>query len=244
MNEIREPSKLGAPEQLAAQSPPGPPDSASAPELIDHVPARRMRGLPLLALIVLAGLVPTSIYFHWKVPGVIEEFRRLVESERQRTPEERLALWFQMNAPQVHNRLRQLRLGADQPWLVAYGVGPVRKGEPVEVVGIDFSDFAFDAVQLDGMVVRVLLEAPEPLGRHTLRGSQAINVPIYPDAAAAPEPRARIAAIVDYAMRHPDDFLEALVEDNPGASFRLVIGGEEHVLAESAHEAAGEPAEG
>lgn len=210
----------------------GPPEGTGSSELVDYVAAPRMRGLPLLALIVLAGLVPTSVYFHWKVPGVIEEFRASIATEKQRTPEQRLALWFQWNQPQIHNRLRQLRLSAEQPWFVAYGIGPAAESAPVDVVGIDFSDFPVEAVQLDGMQVRVVLEAPRSLGVHALVGSQAVNVPHYPQAALAPHPTERVISVIDYAMRHPDDFLEAFVEDNPGASFWIRVGDDLRLLAE------------
>ena len=197
----------------------------------------RANGLVILLGCVALGMIPTSIYFHWKVPDVIEEFQELVRNA-PKTPTARLAQWFEMNQPQIHNRLKQFRLCEEQPWLVTHafvpaGVSPTDYGAAVDAFGIDFQDLPIDVVQLDELEVRVVLEAPVARGRVRLEGLNAPLVPRYPAGVELAPGEELAIELIEGALRRPDDFLEAYERDLPGASFVIRVGDVERTVASS-----------
>jgi len=197
----------------------------------------RLNGLVILLGCVLLGMVPTSIYFHWKVPDVIEEFQELV-ARAPKTPAGRLELWFELNQPQIHNRLKQFRLSERQPWLVTHalapeGVDPLDANEPMDAFGIDFGELPIDVVRLDGLEVSIELDAPAAQGRVRLEGLNAPLVPRYPHDAALPPAEELAIELIEGALRRPDDFLAAYERDNPGARFVIRVGDVERTVASS-----------
>lgn len=197
----------------------------------------RANGFVILLGCVVLGMVPTSIYFHWKVPDVIEEFQELV-ANAPKTPVARLEQWFELNQPQIHNRLKQFRLSEGQPWLVTHalmpaGVEPTDYASAVDAFGIDFRELPIDVVRLDGLEVSIVLDAPTAKGRVRLEGLNAPLVPRYPHDAELPPGEELAIELIEGALRRPDDFLEAYRLDNPGASFVIRVGDAERTVASS-----------
>lgn len=180
---------------------------------------RRGPGLWVLAALVTAGM-GLPAFLQWKVPQLEAERDRILR-EAPTEPEGKLARWFDFGQPQLHHALRTARFSAAQPWYVSHVVD-VDEGEP-EVWGIDLSflddpELDHDSVfRLEGLTVRIVLEAPRLLARTELAGTRTQGVPRF---AAGQELDA-----ADLTRRRLETYFEsfsaALARDVPGS--RLVV---------------------
>lgn len=180
--------------------------------------AVRVRGLPVLVAIVVAGLLTGVGFYRWKRG----EGNARVAAELERaptTPEERLDLWLQLTGPQLHHRLAVVgRFTPEMPWLVTHAIAPADGGPP-ELWGIECAVLPRDLGVREGLAVVVHLPAPRPLGRATLEGERAQRVPLFAPA-AAPDARARLA---DLALHLLEGMPRALERDIPGARLEIRV---------------------
>lgn len=180
----------------------------------------RVRGLFVLAALVILGVGVTAGYLQWKAPelsAIVAERRGAVASA-PRAPHERLAKWLVFGDAFVHERLTQMRYSAEHPWLVAFAVGDA--GDAL-FTGIDIGAMPKSLTRAEGLTVHVTLPAPVELGRTALTGDRAPFVPLHPDSTRAPNAegaRARVQEVVEWALK---DIAKALARDIEGA--RLVV---------------------
>jgi hypothetical protein len=180
----------------------------------------RVNGLVVLVVLVVVGMGVTSVFFQWRAPQLYDEMQR-VRADTPQSGEPRVDKWLVYGRPFFHARLIQLRYSSSQPWLVTHTVGGERAREPVEIWGVDFAALAPEATSRDGMVVTLTLPEPRLLARERfgLDGNDMANqVPHYPDAASAPDPRQRARSIVEWALKR---LLDELGKDIEGATFEV-----------------------
>lgn len=183
-------------------------------------PKGRPRGLWILAALVTVGMgVPA--YLQWAVPR-LEARRDEVLASAPSEPEGMLARWFEFGQPRVHEALTKARFSADQPWFVTHLIAPVNAEEAPRIWGIDFTDIQPDVIALDGLTVRVVLEAPRLLGRDVLVGDRAMGVPVFQPGAEIPDPR-RMAK--ERLERYLGRVGEGLARDIDGARLAVEVGG-------------------
>lgn len=182
-----------------------------------------MRGLWVLAALVVLGVGVTAGYLQWKAPelSAIVAERRGAVAAAPHAPEQRLAKWLVFGDAFVHERLQQMRFSAEHPWLVAFAVGDERDAS---FTGIDLGAMPKSLTRIDGLTVYVALPAPVELGRAPLVGDRAPFVPLYPDSSRAPDAagaRARVQELVEWALK---DIARALSRDIDGARLLVEVG--------------------
>ena len=117
--------------------------------------------------------------------------------------------------------MRASRFSAERPWIVSHVVAPEREGLPPEIWGIDQRTITADMVRLDGMVVRVVLPAPEIMARDVLVGDNAMGVQVF-EAPGPPDPRILLRKRVEYAIER---LIRVLPQEIPGARISVEVGG-------------------
>lgn len=180
----------------------------------------RVNGLVVLAVLVVAGVGVTAGYLQWKAPDLtaIVAARRGELTTAPTTPEGRLNAWLVYGNAGMHNRLTQMRLSAEQPWLATHAIGGTG---PLDIFGIDLSEMPRELGQIDGLLVRVRLPLPVRLASAELTGVHAPFVPIYASSAQAPDPVVRAHELVAWALAGVGAALE---RDIPGARLSIEIG--------------------
>lgn len=182
--------------------------------------ARRVAGLPVLAGIVVLGLLSGAAYYQWQRPRVLAQMER-AKSEAPTTPRERLELWHRYGAAQIHHRLTQFaRFSPEMPWLVTHAIAGTG-AEPPEIWGIDCEALPQELSHLEDMTVIVELPAPRPLGRAPLSGDFASRVPLYAPGQPIPDPAERLR---DLALFLLEGMPRALARDIEGATIEIRVG--------------------
>jgi hypothetical protein len=179
-----------------------------------------VNGLLVLVALVVLGMGVTSVLFQMRAPELYERMQR-TKAEMPTDGEPRLDLWLTYGRAFFHARMVQLRYSTSQPWLVTHTVGGDRESDQVEVWGVDLTRFAPESTSRDGMCVVLTLEPPRLLARERFGrdgNDMALNVPHYPNAEAAPDPRDRARSIVEWALAR---LLDPLKRDIAGASFEV-----------------------
>ncbi len=173
----------------------------------------------LLALIAVGMGIPAL--YRWAAVKLKDDRETLLAGASS-LPEARLAQWLEFGAPQIHHALEMARFSDRQPWYVTHVVAPASANEPPSIFGIDFTALPKDVARQDGMLVRVVLEAPVLLARDVLVGDRALGVPVFQPDAPAPDGRAlalkRLVPYLEYLGR-------GLVRDIPGARIVIEVGG-------------------
>ena len=188
--------------------------SAGIPE------ARRVAGIPVLAGIVVLGLLSGAAYYQYQRPRVVAQMQR-ARSEAPTTPRERLELWHRYGAAQIHHRLTQFaRFTSEMPWLVTHAIGATA-AEPPEIWGIDCDALPRELSHLEGMTVVVELPAPRALGRARLAGDSAGRVPLYAPDQPVPDPSERLRHLALFLL---EGMPRALARDIEGASIEVRVG--------------------
>ena len=183
-------------------------------------PARAPGLLVLFALVILG--MSSAIYYHWKAPPEIAKLRAMA-ADVPTAGEPRLEAWMGFGAPMIHNRLVYLRYSNAYPWLVTHLVESANEGEAPEIWGVDFKDLPQDVTVRDGMQVQIRLPAATLLARGELDGDQVDRVLRVRVGEPRPDADDIAERLVEFALRHPDDFIAGLEKDIPGAS--LVVQG-------------------
>lgn len=181
---------------------------------------RRAPGVLLLLGLVGLGMgVPA--FFRWQYFAAEANRDRILE-EAPTEPEARLELFFKTMRNHLDQALDRARFSAEFPWIVSHVVAPVDEGEPPQVWGIHAEDdVAYDAIQLDGLEIRVLLPAPRLLGREVLVGDNALGVAVY--ASPGPEdPRVLLRDRVEFVL---EPVIEGVSKDVPGTRLSVEIDG-------------------
>ncbi len=165
------------------------------------------------------GVGVTAGYLQWKAPDLAEivASRRGAIAAAPTSPEGRLHAWLDYGNAFMHNRLSQMRLSAEQPWLVTHAIG----GDgALEIHGIDLTHMPTRLAEPDGLTVHVRVPAPKHLGTGALTGEHAPFVPVYARGADAPDPVARTKELVSWALAGVE---KALERDIPGASLTVEV---------------------
>mgnify|MGYP001618198724 CR=1 FL=1 len=195
----------------------------------------RPAGLGLLAGLVVLGMGIPAIYRWMSVRLKAERVELLERSPSE--PEARLAQWLRFGQPQIHHALEAARFSAREPWFVTHVIAPASAAEPPQVFGLDFTDLAHEVVRQEGLVVRVVLDAPKLLARDVLTGDKALGVPIFQPDVAPPDGRVlALLRLVPYLER----LEQGLERDLPGASLEVEVGG----LKEGVSQSEGLPSDG
>jgi hypothetical protein len=181
-------------------------------------------GLWLVLALVVVGMGIGTIYYRWKAPPLIAE-RRAMLASLPKEGEPRLQAWMDFGPPMIHNRLRYLRLSEQQPWIVTHVVE--QPDGPPAVFGVDFTELPVEMTTRDGMTVVVSLPAPRELARAEPRGDLARSVPRFRPGQAIPAADRRLEEMVEYALRHPDDFIARMERDVAGATLVVEVGASE-----------------
>lgn len=179
----------------------------------------RAPGLPMLLAVVVVGMGIPAIY-HWQSRVLGHERDQMLEDAPDQ-PEARLAVWFQYGQPPILEALLASRFSAARPWIVSHVVAPEREGLPPEIWGIDQQTITEDNVLLDGLVVRVVLPAPEVMARDVLVGDNAMGVQVF-EAPGPPDPRILLRERVEYAIER---LIRVLPQEIPGARISVEVGG-------------------
>jgi hypothetical protein len=180
----------------------------------------RVNGLVALGVLVIAGVGVTAGYLQWKAPDLaaIVASRRGAVAAAPTTPEGRVHAWLDYGNAFMHSRLTQMRLSAEQPWLVTHAV---RSAAGLDIFGIDLSALPRELGEIDGLSVRVRVPIPTKLGTGELTGEHAPFVPIYERAADAPDPVTRARELVAWAVAGVGSALE---RDIAGATLVVEVG--------------------
>ena len=188
--------------------------SAQLPE------SRRVPGLPVLAGIVVLGLLSGAAYYQYQRPRVLAQMAR-AKSEAPTTPRERLELWHRYGSAQIHHRLTQFaRFSPEMPWLVTHAIAG-SAGELPEIWGIDCEALPQEISHLEGLTVVVDLPVPTALGHAALAGDSADRVPLYAAGQPIPHPSERLR---DLALFLLEGMPRALERDIEGASLEVRVG--------------------
>ena len=178
----------------------------------------RSRGLSMLLLLVAVGMGIPAFYL-WSVPRLearAAEYRAAAPSD----PEGRVATWFRYAQPNIFNALILARFSTEMPWYVTHVVE--RTDGPPEIWGIDFSELGPDVLEIDGILVKLVLPAPELLARDVLVGDRSLNVPVYRGGTRPEDPG-------ELVRRGLSRYLErkrtGLQKDIPGADLVVEVGG-------------------
>lgn len=191
--------------------------SAGEPEVRAR---RRPSGAWVLAGMVAVGMGIPALY-RWKARALKDRSEELLAAAPSE-PEARVARWLQFGAPQIHHALEMARYSDARPWFVTHVVARAGPDEPPEVHGIDFTALPHEVARQDGMVVRVVLDAPRLLERAELGGEKALGVPTFQPGVEVPDARRlALARLVPY-LAHLEAGLE---RDIPGASVEIEVGG-------------------
>lgn len=181
--------------------------------------ARRgaVRGLSMLALLVVVGLGSGAGFYRWQRARQAEAFQRELEAVPKGL-EERLDLWLRLAGPQLHHRLAVVgRFTPEEPWLVTHAVA--RPGELPELHGVPCAELAPSFAHREGLAIVIELPAPRALGRVALQGERAQRVPSF-----APEVEVDAAErLRTLALHLLEDMPAALARDLPGASLELRV---------------------
>lgn len=181
--------------------------------------ARRgaVRGLSLLALLVVVGLGSGAGFYRWQRARQAERFQQELEAVPQGL-EERLDLWLRLAGPQLHHRLAVVgRFTPEEPWLVTHAVA--RPGEVPELHGVPCAELQPSFARREGLVVVLDLPAPRALGRAELTGERAQRVPLFaPDVQVDAAERLR-----GLALHLLDDMPAALARDLPGTHIEVRV---------------------
>jgi hypothetical protein len=202
-------------------------DRSGNPPVQDSVAPRapaRIPGWALLVVLVASGMGITSVYYHWKAPGIIAQARR-ARANLPQDSQARLAVWLQYGRPAVIEGLNALRLSARQPWLATYVIetaNPSSPESPPEIWGVDLAGLGPQAIHLDGLRVIVELGQPKLLGRGTVAGDKGLHVPVVPFGQARPDSAARARAVAEHALRR---LAASLPRDVAGASLEVRVAG-------------------
>ena len=180
----------------------------------------RINGIVLVVLLVGGGMGMGSVVYHWKAPGIVAEMKK-ARASVPAEGEARLAVWLEFGRGLIHNRLIQLRLSAERPWLVTHVVEVSEDRAEDEVWGVDLTDLSPDVTEADGMTVVVTLPAARLMGRGPISGDKARNVARYRPGAAMPDPNERAAFVVEWALER---LTGALEKDIEGASLEVAVG--------------------
>lgn len=182
---------------------------------------RRVAGLMVLGLIVLVGM-GMPVYYRYKVGDLNRERDRIL-AEAPSEPEARAALWFSMMEPNLLNVLDKCRFSSRQPYLVSHVVQARTADEPPEVWGVH-SDVVERGVSvvLDGLVVRVVLPAPEIVARDVLVGDQAYGVPQFHPDNLPEDPRVLLRNRVEFVLKRHMATLQKQVQ---GSGISVEVGG-------------------
>ena len=181
---------------------------------------RRFSGLLVVFALAVIGIGFGS---QWWKSGELRESKRRIQAAIDAAPtttEGRLAAWTQLASPQVHSCLLQMRLSSESPWLVTHAVRHDGASE-VEFYGIDLTDMPTVLVARDGLVARVRLPEPGPVGRAPLSGDMARYVPVYAPGMRVSDPVERLRGLT---LRALGGLPQGLVDDIPEASFELLVG--------------------
>ena len=192
--------------------------SPAPPDGVSPAPARAP-GLVVLAVLIVLGM-SSAAYYHWKAPPEIAKLRAMA-AEVPTAGEPRLEAWMRFGAPMIHNRLVYLRYSNAYPWLVTHVVESADAAP--EIWGIDFRDLPQDVTIREGMQVQIRLPAAALLARGELDGDQIDRVLRVRPGEPRPDADVLAEGLVEFALRHPDDFIARLERDIPGAS--LVVQG-------------------
>jgi hypothetical protein len=183
---------------------------------------RRPSGLWILAGIVVIGLLSGAGLFHSRRSAANAA---LAEREKQRAaaphgPEERLVLWAQFGAPQIHHRLAEVaRFSPERPWLVTHAVADPAGGDP-ELWGIDCTELDPERLtRVEGLTAVVELPHPRALGRVALSKGMAEHVPVF----AANTPVDAEQRLRDLALALLEGMPRALESDIEGAHLEIRI---------------------
>ena len=179
----------------------------------------RAPGLPLLATVVVVGMGIPAIY-HWQTRVLGHERDEMLEAAPHE-PAARLAVWFQFAQPMILEALLASRFSAERPWIVSHVVAPEREGLPPEIWGTDQRAITKDTVLLDGLVVRVVLPAPQVMARDVLVGDNAMGVRVF-EAPGPPDPRILLRRRVEYAIGR---LIRVLPQEIPGTRISVEVGG-------------------
>jgi hypothetical protein len=176
----------------------------------------------VVGVLVLLGIAFGSQW--WKVPDLRQGKRAIEEAidAAPTTAEGKLTVWAEFADPQVHACLQQMRLSPELPWLVTHAVRPEgATSGPVEMHGVDLRDLAYRLVEREGMLVRLRLPEPVPLGTAELSGEMARYVPVYAAGMRVPDPAVRLSELV---LRALGELPAGLAKDIEGARFEVVVG--------------------
>jgi hypothetical protein len=194
--------------------------SAESDPKVEHAEVNaplRVNGIALLAVLVVAGMGITGVYYHIKAPKILAEMRR-TQGEMPASAEGRVGRWLDFGKALIDQRLVQLRLSPRQPWLVSYAVASAAGDEDQEIWGVDMSGHSVDWTTREGMNVVVTLPEAKLLGRGELTGDMARNVPRYAAGAERPDANARARYVVEWALER---LATPLAKDIEGA--RLIV---------------------
>ncbi len=179
--------------------------------------ALEVNGLVLLLILVAVGMGSTSLYYHWKAPGLIERAKHAKENLPV-DPGQRLDVWLEYCAPLICQRLEQLRFSAQQPWLVTHQAAVDDAGEVCQVWGVNLAQLSPSMVTREDLTVVVLLGPPALLGTGSLVGDRALQVPKLSAGTAAPDVAPRARMIVEWALSR---MIDKLPKDIPGARIEV-----------------------
>jgi hypothetical protein len=197
-----------------------PPTQDSAePEQGTRTPGLRAPGIPILLALIVMGMGIPAIY-RWQSKVLGNERDKMLASVPDE-PKARLGKWFQFGQPPILEALLASRFSAERPWIVSHMVAPEEEGQPPEIWGIDQQTITTDMVVLDGMVVRVILPAPEVMDRDVLVGDSALGVQVF-EAPGPPDPRIMLRKRVEYAIER---LMRVLPQEIPGALISVEVGG-------------------
>lgn len=183
--------------------------------------ARGYAGPIVVGVLVLLGIGFGS---QWWKADELRQGKRAIEEAIDAAPttaEGKLAVWSRFADPQVHACLLQMRLSPEMPWLVTHAVRPAGATTgPVELHGVDLTDLPVRLVERDGMLVRLRLPGPGPLGSGVLSGEMARYVPVYAEGMRVADPAQRMRELVERAL---GELPAGLAKDIEGARFEVEV---------------------
>jgi hypothetical protein len=189
-------------------------------------PFTRVSGMGTLVFLVAIVLVVILGYLHWKAPEVraILDERRSEIAAAPSTREGRLAQWRKFGDAQIHNRLEMMRFSTEKPWLVAHAIRAAGDAATeCEFYGIDLASMPRELTRIADLTIVVRLPRARSLGRGELTGDNAPFVPVFHDAASAPDADERVRGLASWAL---ESLAKALERDIPGAHLRVEVGPE------------------
>ena len=168
----------------------------------------------MLTAVVVMGFGAGAGFYLWQAPKAKEKLEaQLAAAPAPEADEERVKLWLEFVAPQIHGKLVTGRLSAQQPWVVTHTVA-AEAGEPV-VWGVPAEEFSVHDARAEGLRVTVSVPAPRPLIQARLIGNKAMHVPHFeapgPPAGYADE---RMRFVVGYFL---DGLVKSLAREIEGA---------------------------